>query len=154
MKYWLMKTEPSVFSWDDLQSRPNRMTHWEGVRNYQARNFMRDQMKVGDRVFFYHSVVKPQVILGIAQVVREAYPDFFAFDATSPYFDPKSSPDKPRWMMVDIQYESAFKSPIALDELKQVAGLESMLLLQKGCRLSVQPVTPQEWEIVCNLRPS
>jgi predicted RNA-binding protein with PUA-like domain len=154
MKYWLMKTEPSVFSWDDLQSRPNRTTHWEGVRNYQARNFMRDQMKVGDRVFFYHSVVKPQVILGIAQVVREAYPDFFAFDATSPYFDPKSSPDKPRWMMVDIQYESAFKSPIALDELKQVAGLESMLLLQKGCRLSVQPVTPQEWEIVCNLRPS
>jgi predicted RNA-binding protein with PUA-like domain len=148
-----MKTEPSVFSWDDLQSRPNQTTHWEGVRNYQARNFMRDQMKRGDRVFFYHSNTKPQVILGIAQVVREAYPDSFAFDPTSPYHDPKSSPDAPRWIMVDIQYESAFTSPIPLDELKQVKGLESMLLLQKGCRLSVQPVTPQEWQTVCNLRP-
>ncbi len=152
MKYWLMKTEPSVFSWDDLRSRPNRTTHWEGVRNYQARNFMRDQMKVGDRVFFYHSNTKPQVILGIAQVVREAYPDTFAFDATSLYFDPKSSPDAPRWMMVDIQYESAFAPSITLDELKQVEGLESMMLLQKGCRLSVQSVTPEEWQIVCNLR--
>jgi predicted RNA-binding protein with PUA-like domain len=152
MKYWLMKTEPSVFSWDDLQSRPNRTTHWEGVRNYQARNLMRDQMKLGDRVFFYHSNTKPQVILGIAQVVREAYPDMFAFDATSLYFDPKSSPDAPRWMMVDIQYESAFAPSITLDELKQVEGLESMMLLQKGCRLSVQSVTPEEWQIVCNLR--
>jgi predicted RNA-binding protein with PUA-like domain len=154
MNYWLMKTEPSVFSWDDLRSRPNQTTHWEGVRNYQARNFMRDQMKRGDRVFFYHSNTKPQVILGIAQVVREAYPDSFAFDPTSPYYDPKSSPDAPRWIMVDIQYEAAFASPIPLDELKQVKGLESMLLLQKGCRLSVQPVTPQEWQTVCNLRPA
>jgi predicted RNA-binding protein with PUA-like domain len=154
MNYWLMKTEPSVFSWDDLQLRPNQTTHWEGVRNYQARNFMRDQMKVGDRVFFYHSNTKPQVILGIAQVVREAYPDTFAFDATSPYFDSKSSPEAPRWIMVDIQYESAFMPVITLDELKQAKGLESMMLLQKGCRLSVQPVTPQEWETVCNLRPS
>jgi predicted RNA-binding protein with PUA-like domain len=152
MNYWLMKTEPSVFSWDDLRSRPNQTTHWEGVRNYQARNFMRDQMKVGDRIFFYHSVVKPQVILGIAQVVREAYPDMFAFDVASPYFDAKSSPDAPRWMMVDIQYESAFAPPITLDELKQVEALESMMLLQKGCRLSVQPVTPEEWQTVCNLR--
>jgi predicted RNA-binding protein with PUA-like domain len=152
MNYWLMKTEPSVFSWDDLQLRPNQTTHWEGVRNYQARNFMRDQMKRGDRVFFYHSNTKPQVILGIAQVVREAYPDSFAFDPTSPYYDPKSSPDAPRWIMVDIQYESAFASPIPLDELKQVQGLGSMLLLQKGCRLSVQPVTQQEWQTVCNLR--
>jgi predicted RNA-binding protein with PUA-like domain len=153
MKYWLMKTEPSVFSWDDLRSRPNQTTPWEGVRNYQARNFMRDQMKLGDRVFFYHSNVKPQVILGVAQVVREAYPDSFAFDATSPYYDPKSSPEKPRWIMIDIQYESAFTPPITLDELKQAEGLESMMLLQKGCRLSVQPVTPEEWQIVCNLRP-
>jgi predicted RNA-binding protein with PUA-like domain len=154
MKYWLMKTEPSVFSWDDLRSRPDQTTHWEGVRNYQARNFMRDQMKLGDRVFFYHSNTKPQVILGIAQVVREAYPDTFAFDAASPYFDSKSSPDAPRWMMVDIQYESAFAPSITLDELKQVQELESMMLLQKGCRLSVQPVTPEEWQTVCNLRPS
>jgi predicted RNA-binding protein with PUA-like domain len=148
-----MKTEPSVFSWDDLRSRPKQTTPWEGVRNYQARNFMRDQMNKGDRVFFYHSNVKPQVILGIAQVVREAYPDSFAFDPTSTYFDPKSSPDKPRWMMVDIQYESVFTPPITLDELKQAQGLESMMLLQKGCRLSVQPVTLAEWQIVCNLRP-
>jgi predicted RNA-binding protein with PUA-like domain len=147
-----MKTEPSVFSWDDLQSRPNQTTHWEGVRNYQARNFMRDQMKLGDRVFFYHSNTKPQVILGIAQVVREAYPDTFAFDATSPYHDPKSSPDAPRWIMVDIRYESTFMPAITLDELKQVPGLASMMLLQKGCRLSVQPVMPEEWETVCNLR--
>jgi predicted RNA-binding protein with PUA-like domain len=123
------------------------------VRNYQARNFMRDQMKLGDRILFYHSNTKPQVILGIAQVVREAYPDFFAFDATSPYYDPKSSPDAPRWMMVDIQYESAFAPVITLDELKQAKGLESMMLLQKGCRLSVQPVTPEQWQTVCNLRP-
>ncbi|MCG9892376.1 MAG: EVE domain-containing protein [Thermosynechococcaceae cyanobacterium MS004] len=153
MNYWLMKTEPSVFSWDDLRSHPQQTTHWEGVRNYQARNFMRDQMKLGDRVLFYHSVVKPQVIMGIAQVVREAYPDSFAFDPASPYYDPKSSIDSPRWVMVDIQYVSEFTSPISLDELKQIEGLDSMMLLQKGCRLSIQPVTPEEWQIVCNLRP-
>jgi predicted RNA-binding protein with PUA-like domain len=152
VKYWLVKTEPSVFSWDDLQTLPHQTTPWEGVRNYQARNFMRDEMKTGDRVFFYHSVAKPQSIMGIAQVVREAYPDRFAFDPQSDYFDPKSSADSPRWVMVDLQFDCAFTPPITLEELKQTPGLEEMRLLRKGSRLSVQPVTAQEWQIVCNLR--
>jgi predicted RNA-binding protein with PUA-like domain len=152
MKYWLVKTEPSVFSWDDLQKLPNQTSPWEGVRNYQARNFMRDDMKLGDRVLFYHSVAKPLAIMGIAKVVKEAYPDAFAFDPKSDYYDPKSSPENPCWVMVDLQFESAFSPPITLDELKQRSGLEEMMLLRKGCRLSVQPVTAQEWEIVCNIR--
>jgi predicted RNA-binding protein with PUA-like domain len=152
MKYWLVKTEPSVFSWDDLQKLPNQTSPWEGVRNYQARNFMRDEMKLGDRVFFYHSVAKPLAIMGIVQVVKEAYPDTFAFNPKSDYYDPKSSPENPRWVMVDIRLESAFTPPITLDELKQMSGLEEMMLLRKGSRLSVQPVTAQEWEIVCNIR--
>jgi predicted RNA-binding protein with PUA-like domain len=155
MKYWLMKTEPSVFSWDDLQKMPGQTTPWEGVRNYQARNFMRDEMKVGDRILFYHSNVKPQAIMGIATITREAYPDSFAFDPASPYYDPKSSPEAPRWMMVDVQFESAFVPPITLDELKELQSLKlkDMMLLQKGCRLSVQPVTLEQWDTVCNLRP-
>jgi predicted RNA-binding protein with PUA-like domain len=152
MKYWLVKTEPSVFSWDDLQKLPNQTSPWEGVRNYQARNFMRDEMKLGDRVFFYHSVAKPLAIMGIVQVVKEAYPDTFAFDPKSDYYDPKSSLENPRWVMVDLQFESAFTPPITLDELKQISGLEEMMLLRKGSRLSVQPVTAQEWEIVSNIR--
>jgi predicted RNA-binding protein with PUA-like domain len=153
MKYWLMKTEPNVFSWDDLKNMPRQTTQWEGIRNYQVRNFMRDDMKVGDRAFFYHSNVKPQVIMGIAKIVREAYPDAFAFDPASPYYDPKSSPDAPRWLMVDVQFESAFAPPITLDELKlRSLELEDMMLLQKGCRLSVQPVTPNQWQFICDLR--
>lgn len=153
MKYWLMKTEPNVFSWDDLKNMPQQIAQWEGVRNYQVRNFMRDDMKVGDRAFFYHSNVKPQAIVGIAKIVREAYPDSFAFDPTSPYYDPKSSPDAPRWLMVDVQFESAFVPPITLDELKlRSLELKDMMLLQKGCRLSVQPVTLKQWQVICNLR--
>jgi predicted RNA-binding protein with PUA-like domain len=152
MNYWLMKTEPSVFSWEDLKAAPDQITGWEGVRNYQARNFMRDQMQVGDLVLFYHSVVKPQVITGIAKVVRTAYPDRFAFDPASPYYDPKSSQTSPTWVMVDIQYLQEFTPPITLPELKQVADLAQMMLLQKGCRLSIQPVTETEWQIVTGLR--
>ncbi len=152
MKYWLMKTEPSVFSWEDLKQAPDQITHWEGVRNYQARNFMRDQMQIGDLVFFYHSVVKPQAIMGIARVVRDAYPDPFAFDASSQYYDPRSSAAAPTWVMVDIQYQTEFQPPIALPELKAVPGLAGMMLLQKGCRLSVQPVTEQEWQLILQLR--
>jgi predicted RNA-binding protein with PUA-like domain len=152
MNYWLMKTEPSVFSWEDLKSAPDQITGWEGVRNYQARNFMRDQMQVGDLVLFYHSVVKPQVITGIAKVVRPAYPDRFALDPASPYYDPKSSATAPTWVMVDIQYLRDFTPPITLLELKQVPDLAQMMLLQKGCRLSIQPVTETEWQIVTGLR--
>lgn len=149
--YWLMKTEPSVFSWQDLKQLPEQTTHWEGVRNYQARNLIR-QMRVGDRVLFYHSVVKPQVIMGIAKIVREAYPDHFSFDPSSQYYDSKSSPDAPRWFMVDIQYVEDFNPPITLEELRQVDALAAMVLLQKGCRLSVQPVTAQAWETIRGLR--
>lgn len=152
MRYWLMKTEPGTFSWDDLKALPNQTTCWEGIRNYQARNFMRDQMSVGDRVFFYHSVVRPPAIMGIAQVTRAAYPDHFAWDQTSPYYDPKSTPEHPRWVMVDIQFVSPFTPPIPLPELKATPGLADMILLQKGSRLSIQPVTADQWQIVCNLR--
>lgn len=152
MQYWLMKTEPSDFSWDDLQQQPEQTTYWEGVRNYQARNFM-GQMQVGDLILFYHSVVKPQAIMGTAKVRCEAYADRFALDPASKYYDPKSTP-VPRWLVVDIQAVEVFAPPITLAELKQVAALAGMMLLQKGCRLSVQPVTAQEWEVICKLRDS
>lgn len=152
MQYWLMKTEPGVFSWQNLKDNPEQTTQWEGVRNYQARNFMRDQMQLGDLVLFYHSVVKPQAIMGIAQVVRTGYPDHFAWNTESDYYDPKSSAENPIWIMVDIQYVQDFLPPITLPELKAIPDLAGMMLLQKGCRLSVQPVTPAEWEIVTRLR--
>jgi len=154
MAFWLLKTEPNTFSWQDLVASPNRSTCWEGVRNYQARNIMRDEMKIGDRVFIYHSVVKPMVIAGVAEVVREAYPDHFAWDPESPYFDAKSSPENPRWVMVDVRAEYGFDPPITRDELKDVPELAGMMLLQKGSRLSVQPVSQKEWATVLSLRES
>ena len=152
MKYWLFKSEPNAYSWEDLKAEPDQTAYWEGVRNYQARNFMRDQIKIGDGVLFYHSVVKPQVIMGIATVVREAYPDPFSWDPESRYFDPKSSPENPRWVMVDIKYVRDFEPPISLEELRRTPGLEEMVLLRKGMRLSIQPVTPEEWHIILALR--
>ncbi len=151
MNYWLMKSDPEAYSWDDLKKAPQQTDCWDGVRNYQARNFMR-QMKIGDRLFFYHSQVKPPAIMGIARVVKEAYPDPTQFDPSSKYFDPKSTRDNPRWQMVDIRYVSDFNPPISLPELRKIPGLENMVLLQKGSRLSVQPVTKEEWEIICALR--
>jgi len=151
MKYWLMKTEPAAFSFDDLKNSPNRTAHWDGVRNYQARNFMREMQK-GDRVLFYHSQSDPLAIVGTAEVVRTAYPDHTQFDPSSKYFDPKSDPNNPRWDMVDIRFQQAFESPITLSELRETPGLEDMVLLRKGSRLSVQPVTAQEWKIVLALR--
>lgn len=153
MNYWLMKTEPSTYSWQNFLAEPEQTTYWEGIRNYQARNIIRDQIKLGDLVFFYHSVVKPPAIMGIAKVVRESYPDHYAWDQDNPYYDPKSTPENPRWFMVDIQYQAAFESPIPLPELKQTPGLENMVLLKKGSRLSVQPVTAAEWKIIERLRP-
>lgn len=154
MRYWLMKSEPTVFSWEDLKQAPNQTTCWEGVRNYQARNFMRDQMALGDRVLFYHSNAKPPAIMGVAEVVKTAYPDHFAWDGNSKYFDPKSSPEHPIWMMVDIRYCHDIDPPITLPQLRQVAGLENMILLQKGSRLSVQPVTPAEWAMIMEMTHS
>ena len=152
MNFWLMKTEPNTYSWDDLKNEPEQITSWDGIRNYQARNLMRDDMKVGDQVFFYDSIVKPLCIMGIVEVVREVYPDHTALDPESNYFDPKSTPDKNRWQMVDVRHKQDFDPPITRDELKDTPGLEDMMLLRKGSRLSIQPVTAEEWEIVTSLR--
>jgi len=150
-RHWLVKSEPDSFSFDDLLATPRRTTCWDGVRNYQARNFMRDDMKKGDLVLFYHSSVDPAEIVGIAEVVRESYPDHTALDAADPHFDPKSRADAPTWMMVDLRAVRRLTRPLSLADLRGVKGLESMVLLQKGSRLSVQPVSESEWKIVCRL---
>lgn len=150
-KYWLMKSEPSCFSIDHLKNLPNQTTHWDGVRNYQARNFIRDQIKLNDEVFFYHSNCEHPGIVGVAEVVKEAYPDFTAFDAESEHPDPKSNPENPRWFMVDIRFKEKFKHPILLQELKNYPELEQMILLRKGNRLSVMPVQTDEWMFIKNL---
>lgn len=152
MNYWLLKTDPDTYGWEHLKALPKRTDMWEGVRNYQARNYMKD-MKKGDLAFFYHSVFKPLAIYGIVSIVKEHYPDPTQFDSESKYFDPKATQENPRWVVVDVKYKKEFKKPITMDELKQVEGLESMVLLRKGSRLSIQPVTAQEWEIVTSLRP-
>jgi predicted RNA-binding protein with PUA-like domain len=149
--YWLMKTEPETFSWDDLLASPHRTTSWDGVRNYQARNLMRDGMRRGDRVLFYHSQTSPPAVVGLARVVREAFPDPTQFDRKSKYFDAGSDPADPRWVAVDIQADRPLKRPIGLPELKTAPGLEKMVVTQRGSRLSVQPVLPQEWKVVLGL---
>jgi len=150
-RYWLVKSEPNCFSFDDLLRSPGRTTCWDGVRNYQARNFMRDDMKKGDLVFFYHSSAEPPVIVGVAEVVREGYPDHTAFEPAADHFDPKSSEDSPTWIMVDLRAVERLARPLALSDLRGVPGLEKMVLLQRGSRLSVQPVSVEEWEIVHGL---
>lgn len=152
MAYWLFKTEPSTFSWNDLVAAPDQSTQWEGVRNYQARNMLRDEVAVGDEVLIYHSVVQPQVVAGIATVVRAAYPDHHSWDPDSRYFDPKSSPESPRWMMVDVRAARPFSPPITRDEIKACPELAGMDLLRKGNRLSIQRVTPEEWQALLALR--
>ncbi len=152
VNYWLMKSEPDAFSWEDLKKEPGRKSSWDGVRNYQARNYMRDEMRRGDRVFFYHSSVKLPSIMGVAKVVKEAHPDPTALDPDNPHFDPKSSPENPRWFMVEIQYERDFTPPITREELKEVEELREMLLLRKGSRLSVMPVHEKEWNRIMALR--
>lgn len=150
LQFWLMKSEPSAFSIEDLRDAPGRTTCWDGVRNYQARNYMR-AMKVGDRVLFYHSNADPPAIVGVADVVREAYPDHTAFDPGHKHFDPKSRREHPTWDMVDIRFVRQFATPLALDALREMPGLERMELLRKGSRLSVQPVRLQEWAIILRL---
>ena len=138
MKYWLMKSEPSVYSIWDL--RREKVGSWDGVRNYQARNYMRDEMKKGDLVLYYHSNAKPSGVAGVAKVCKEAYPDFTAWKKDSKYFDPKSSQENPRWMMVDIEYVEVFSQIISLEELKKNINLQDMLVVKKGMRLSIQPM--------------
>jgi predicted RNA-binding protein with PUA-like domain len=146
--YWLLKSEPSAFSITDLEKAANKTTCWDGVRNFQARNFLRDSIKKGDQIFYYHSNSEPSAIVGIAQVVKEGYPDHTAFDPEDQHHDPKSKKDNPTWYMVDIQHVETFAKPLGLEDLRQLPGLKNMVLLQKGSRLSVQPVTAAEWEIV------
>ena len=147
-EYWLMKSEPHVYPWDQLVK--DGSTHWDGVRNYQARNIMRDKMSKGDLVLFYHSNCKPPHVAGIAKVSKEGYPDFTAQDPESKYFDPKSSSDNPRWMMVDIEAYREMTN-VSLPELRSNPSLEGMPLLQKGQRLSVQPVSENHFKIICKM---
>jgi predicted RNA-binding protein with PUA-like domain len=148
MACWLFKSEPNAFSLDDLIAMPNQTEHWDGVRNYQARNMLRDQIKNGDKVFFYHSNCKVPGIVGTAKVVRESYPDFTQFDPEDGHYDPKSQEDNPRWFMVDIKFCKKFKSVISLESLKQNPALSDMALVRKGNRLSVMPVTDVEWQAI------
>ncbi len=146
-----MKSEPTEFSIDDLQNMPNQTEHWDGVRNYQARNMMRDDMKIGDQVFFYHSNCDEPGIVGIMEVVRESYPDFTAFDPDDKHFDPKSDPNNPRWFMVDIKFNRKLDRTIPLKELKQKPELEEFPLVRRGNRLSIMPVTKQQWDFILSL---
>ena len=146
MNYWLLKTEPTSYSIDDLQR--DKTTEWTGVRNYTARNFLRDSMEKGDQVFFYHSSADVIGIVGLAEISSEAKPDPTAWDKKDSHFDPKSSPANPIWYCRDIKFKKKFKKPLLLSELRAMKGLDSMVLLQKGARLSVQPVTGKEWETI------
>ncbi|NJD05008.1 MAG: EVE domain-containing protein [Methylococcaceae bacterium] len=151
MNYWLMKTEPTEFSIDDLEHRPNQTESWDGVRNYQARNMIRDQMKTGDQVLIYHSNCDHPGIAGIAVIVREAYPDPTAFQSGHKHYDPTAKPDAPRWFMVDVGFVRKLRRIITLAELKDRPELEGLALVRRGNRLSVMPVTPQHWEFILGL---
>ena len=152
MQYWLMKSEPEEYSIDDLAAEDDLSTYWDGIRNYQARNFMRDGMKIGDQALFYHSSCKVPGVVGIAEIVREAYPDHTAFDAGDKHFDAKSDPDNPRWLMVDIKLVRKLSRNISLTELREHSGqMENFRLLQRGNRLSLFPVEKQHWDYILNL---
>ena len=150
MNYWLLKSEPDDFSIDDLASSPKQTTCWDGVRNYQARNFIRDEIKKGDLAFFYHSSCAEPGIVGIVEITRESYPDETAFDKGDKHFDPKSDRSNPRWFVVDVCLQRKLQSPVTLAKLKQYAGdsLSELQLLKRGNRLSVMPLTPEEWQFI------
>ncbi len=151
MNYWLMKSEPDVFGIDDLYKKPDQTEHWDGVRNYQARNMMRDDMKLGEKVFFYHSNCDLPGIVGIMEVAKEGYPDYTAFDPDDIHFDPKSDPAHPRWMMVDVKYVKTLSRTITLKELKLHPELAGMALVRRGNRLSIMPVSKEEWHYILSL---
>jgi len=150
-RYWLLKSEPTSYSIDDLAAEPRQTTCWDGIRNYQARNFLRDEFHVGDRAFFYHSSTQPMAIVGTVEVISTAYPDSTAFDPDDHHYDSKSDPDNPTWMMVDVKLLQRFPEPVTRDVLRACDDLKEMMLLKRGSRLSVQPVTPQEWKAVHRL---
>jgi len=150
-RYWLLKTEPSTFSFDDLLRAPHKTTGWNGVRNYQARNFLRDQMKKGDGVLIYHSSAEPTAVVGTAEVVREGHPDPTQFERGDDHYDPESSPDDPRWFQVDVRAVEKLPHPVTLERIKRTSALAGMGLLRKGNRLSVQPVTEEEFRAIVKL---
>lgn len=148
---WLMKSEPSTFSIDDLETAPNQTTQWEGVRNYQARNFMRDEMRPGDSVLFYHSNCKTPGVVGLAEISGKPYPDATAFDKNSPYYDPKSDPQNPRWILVDVRFVKKFPTTVTLTELRENPALSDLLILRRGNRLSITPITPKELNAILKM---
>ena len=153
MQYWLFKTEPDAFSIDDLAAMPGQTEHWDGIRNYQARNMLRDQIKVGDQVFIYHSSCKNVGIAGLAEVVKDGYVDHTQFDPEAKYHDPKSDPEKPRWFMVDVKLKQKFTTVLPLAEIKKMPAITEVGLVKKGHRLSVMPVPEKEFELLlarCN----
>lgn len=145
-KYWLFKSEPNAYSINDMQK--DKTTYWDGVRNYQARNFIRDEMKKGDKVLFYHSNAKPNAVVGICEITKEAYPDFTAFDPDNKHFDSKSKTDEPAWFMVDIKFLKKFTAAVTLEEIKGTPKLKRMRLVQRGNRLSVFPIEKIEFETI------
>lgn len=149
-QYWLFKSDPDDFGLPHLKRCKDKTTLWDGVRNYQARNLLRDRIRVGDGVLFYHSQEKPPSVVALAKVVKAAYPDPTQFDRRSKYYDPKSSKEDPRWFVVDIRHERDLKRPVSLPEIRETPGLEEMVLINRS-RLSVQPVRPEEWRIVVKL---
>lgn len=150
-RYWLMKSEPSCFSLDDLERSPGQTAHWDGVRNFQARNLLRDEIKAGDGVLFYHSSCDEPAIVGLAEVVRDGYPDHTAQDPRSEHYDPKAMPDKPIWYMVDVRFRARLPRPLTRIDLTNHPILAGMMVMQRGSRLSVQPVTDDEWRAVLAL---
>jgi predicted RNA-binding protein with PUA-like domain len=151
MNYWLMKTEPDCFGLEHLKAKPKRTEHWDGVRNYQARNFLRDGMQKGDLAFLYHSSCPEPGIAGIVSIARAAYPDHTAWDPDNEHFDPKSSPANPIWYMVDVKLERGFKHLLPLTAIKANPALKDMRLVQRGNRLSILPVTEKEWKIILKM---
>lgn len=150
-KCWLFKSEPSEFSWDDLKKSKKQTTFWDGVRNYQARNFLRDEIKKGDDVLFYQSSTEPLAVVGYCKVVKEGYPDHTQFDSNSDHYDPKADKKNPTWYMVDIKLVKEFRNPVTLDSIKANPKLKSMKLIQRGQRLSIQPVTKDEWDEILKM---
>ena len=147
--HWLMKSEPHVYSYDDLVK--DGSTHWDGVRNYQARNFMRDKMRIGDMILYYHSNTKPPHVAGISRICKESYPDITQFDEKSKYYDPKATEEVPRWFLVDMEPVSKFDEMVTLDQLKDNSALEGMLVIKRGQRLSIQPVEKKHFDEVCQM---
>jgi predicted RNA-binding protein with PUA-like domain len=150
MQYWLFKSEPTTYSIDNLMAAPHQTTDWEGVRNYQVRNFLRDDIKVGDKAFFYHSNCTPPGIVGIIEIVKSGYPDNSAFDKKSKYFDPKSTSENPIWYKVNVRFIKKFHQLVSLEILKSAPELKNMQLTRKGNRLSISKVTESEWNFICS----